>query len=557
MSNDFRVLTRIRCRAVLRVAAVAVLSLAAFSNPARAGFDDELVAVLNRAGGRIKRDKEPTYAGEFRPIVEVSFKADAKFADAWPHLVQLPSLAVVSFANVKAFGDADAKHLAQLAALRSVSLAGTRVTDDGLRILAGLDTLESIELAGTAVTDEGLAHLVGLRELRYLGLNATKVTGEGLQHLSKLDRLEELCLADTTVGDDTVNHLAKLSGLKSVKLERARLTPEGVKKLQAARPQLHIDTGSTADPAQAAGGAPPGPVAAAADAEKNLLLMGHSGSRLAFLRVPDPLDAVIAATNAVRNGQVIITGTVTSNGPGAQPGYEAAPSDRLVWKQAGAAAVEYTITQLAGDLSNTGSFLIANHTLTYRVTVEKGMEVAVEMSRNRGQLHKKLKGWITLPGGRYDIDLLMSGTTSFESDSFGHEQKDWRTFVGTIKNANLELTVHEVENFQSVGSRRETVTFDSRTVNNKIVAGDTTYQWNNVYLKKTFKNGKITGADRGGWGCTGEVTAGGRRIAVYKKDLEAYPRAPAGSKILFTIEAANGANVVESWRLPSEYPEIP
>jgi hypothetical protein len=542
------ILTRMRCRAALRVATVAVLALAAISGPVRAGFDDELVAALNKVGGTIKRDKEPAYPGEFRPIVEVSFKPDAKFDDAWPHLAQLPLLNVVSFAKVKAFGDADAKHLARLVSLKSVSLAGTRVTDDGLKHLAEVDGLERVDLSETTVTDEGLAHLAGLSKLRSLGLNKTKVTGNGLKVLAKLERLEELSLADTTVGDEAIDHIGRMVGLKIVKLERTRMTEQGVKNLQAALPRLQIQTAT----AQTTPRMQTGPDTVPANPEKDILNLGHGGAKTASLLVPSPDLTVFAVTNAVRNGRVITTGTVTLAKEGGYLGYDAEPRDRLVVKQSGMSTLEYTISQMTGDFTDVFTFLDRNHTLAYRVTNDRGMDVGVEMIRNGRQFQTKHKGLLNLASGKYDIDLTMVAMSSYEGDLSGFDRSDRRTYTGTIKNASLELIIDETETFRSLKGGRDIVSNDQRRINNKIIAGTTTYQWNNVLLKKTYKNGKVTSADRDGWTCAGEVTAGERRVASYKKDLEAFRQAPGGSGIQFKIEASTGSILLGTWRLSED-----
>jgi hypothetical protein len=66
-----------------------------------------------------------------------------------------------------------------------VSLLKTRVTDDGLKHLAGLKSLQGLILADTKVTDAGLKHLAGLKSLQDLYLASTKVTAKGVVELKK------------------------------------------------------------------------------------------------------------------------------------------------------------------------------------------------------------------------------------------------------------------------------------------------------------------------------------------------------------------------------------
>ena len=66
-----------------------------------------------------------------------------------------------------------------------LSLGHTKVTDAGLKELAGLKSLQSLYLYSTDVTDAGLKELAGLKSLQSLLLGSTKVTDAGLKELRK------------------------------------------------------------------------------------------------------------------------------------------------------------------------------------------------------------------------------------------------------------------------------------------------------------------------------------------------------------------------------------
>jgi len=59
-------------------------------------------------------------------------------------------------------------------------LAGTKISDDGLKTVKALPDLERLDLSGDDVTDEGLKHLKGLKKIRELNLAGTPVTDRGL-----------------------------------------------------------------------------------------------------------------------------------------------------------------------------------------------------------------------------------------------------------------------------------------------------------------------------------------------------------------------------------------
>ena len=90
-----------------------------------------------------------------------------------------------------------------------VELASSRVTDAGLKELAGLKNLTTIELDFTLVTDAGLKELAGLKSLTTLELGYTKVTDAGLKELAGLKNLTTLKLSSTPVTGVGLKELQK------------------------------------------------------------------------------------------------------------------------------------------------------------------------------------------------------------------------------------------------------------------------------------------------------------------------------------------------------------
>jgi mono/diheme cytochrome c family protein len=123
------------------------------------------------------------------------------------------------------------EHLALLAPVAAnitwINLAGSRVTDAGLAVLAGMPRLTSIHLERTGVTDAALAHLASLSHLEYLNLFGTKVSDAGIATL------------------------AALPGLKRLYAWQTGVTAEGAQALAAALPQLAINMGTEQKPLEA------------------------------------------------------------------------------------------------------------------------------------------------------------------------------------------------------------------------------------------------------------------------------------------------------------------
>jgi internalin A len=123
----------------------------------------------------------------------------------------------------------------------SVDLGSTKVTDAGLKHLAGLKQLQWLNLTNTKVTDVGLKPLARLKHLRELDLRNTKVTDAGLKPLAGLKHLRELDLRNTKVTDAGLKHLAGLKQLQLLLLSNTRVTDKGIADLKKVLPNLVIE----------------------------------------------------------------------------------------------------------------------------------------------------------------------------------------------------------------------------------------------------------------------------------------------------------------------------
>jgi hypothetical protein len=81
--------------------------------------------------------------------------------------------------------DDDLAVLCELRGLKSLVLFGTRVTDAGLRTIAGLPQAEFLALLGDTFPDDGLRNLEGMRGLREIRLGCPNVTAAGVERLRK------------------------------------------------------------------------------------------------------------------------------------------------------------------------------------------------------------------------------------------------------------------------------------------------------------------------------------------------------------------------------------
>lgn len=151
-------------------------------------------------------------------------KVNATGASLMPVAADAKTFRFTALNVAKEFGDAGLEPLMPIAdKIASLDIARSKVTDGGLKALAGMKNLKELHLEGTTISDAGLDQLKGLAELEYINLYNTKVTDAGLAKLASLGKLKAIYLWQTGV------------------------TKAGVAALKAKLPKTHINTGWTAE----------------------------------------------------------------------------------------------------------------------------------------------------------------------------------------------------------------------------------------------------------------------------------------------------------------------
>ncbi len=142
------------------------------------------------------------------------------------------------------FGDAELIPLLRLPDIRSLSLAKSRITDDGLARLSHLTNLESLYLSGTEVSEAGLKQLVNLKSLRILDVSHTRV-GNDLKILERLPALVSLNLAGTAITDASLLDVQQSGHLRDINLRGTQVTRKGVYDfVQRVRARVLVDWSS-------------------------------------------------------------------------------------------------------------------------------------------------------------------------------------------------------------------------------------------------------------------------------------------------------------------------
>jgi len=173
--------------------------------------------MLNAMGQANRRSALRTWFGEdaFASVAEVNFAF-------------CPDLCSVI--------DRDLRQLAYLPNVRKLNLNQCRnVSDDGLRELSPLPRLEWLDLSRTSISDCGLESQRWFN-LRSLNLANTRVSDDGLLGIEGCTKLESLVLYNTAVSDAALNRLASLHNLRHLDLRGTNVTPSRVARFRRMQP---------------------------------------------------------------------------------------------------------------------------------------------------------------------------------------------------------------------------------------------------------------------------------------------------------------------------------
>jgi len=158
-----------------------------------------------------------THPGRFTKVTGLSIAGSKITGEGLKGLKNFPKLASLNV-HSRSLTDEDVRRICEIPTIHFLRLHAPRVTDKGVSYLANLPRLFHLELNTTQTTDAGLEHLAHLPELKTLYLDETKVTGPGLQHLAGLEKLRMLSLNKTPLTDRGLGELAERPGLDKVEV---------------------------------------------------------------------------------------------------------------------------------------------------------------------------------------------------------------------------------------------------------------------------------------------------------------------------------------------------
>jgi internalin A len=211
--------------------------------------------------GTLSADLAP-FAGN--PSLKMVHLPDTVSDEGLRILVTFPALEMVDLSSCSNLTEAGFRELAKSRTIRTLVLP-QRMTDEGMKQLAGLASLQRIYLSNTEVSDQGIAALkdhasleelflsrsvtnacipalAAMPALRNLELRTDKITAEGLGGLNASRSLRALNLNRLNVDESGIKALGKLTQLEQLSIYNPGLSPAQVETLKAALPKCNINT---------------------------------------------------------------------------------------------------------------------------------------------------------------------------------------------------------------------------------------------------------------------------------------------------------------------------
>jgi internalin A len=190
------------------------------------GADEKAAKWVEGVGGKATRGATPPG----NPVVEVDLAANKKVTnDGLRELAGLKGLKRLSLFFDEQITDAGMAHLKGLTTLEELTLSNTGVGDAGIAELKGLKGLKKLHLAGAIrLTDAAAETINGFAELDDLSLPST-ITGKGVGKLVGLKNLRSFYLGGGNPGDGAVEAIAAtMPNLESLELGTFGLGGNGI-----------------------------------------------------------------------------------------------------------------------------------------------------------------------------------------------------------------------------------------------------------------------------------------------------------------------------------------
>jgi hypothetical protein len=179
--------------------------------------------------------------GKFSDLGYLALSDSPDITDEGLKSLKLPRLGIVELMNVPQVTDQGIANLAGCTSLKHLRFVSRKVSGTGFGDWAGKVPVETLDLSNEAIDAQGAAGIARLDSLKSLRcVNCPRVDDAFIERLAPLKNLEQLVLAGSGVTDASIPHLERMKSLKTLGVNNAKLTPEGLAKLKTLLPNTQF-----------------------------------------------------------------------------------------------------------------------------------------------------------------------------------------------------------------------------------------------------------------------------------------------------------------------------
>jgi len=177
-------------------------------------------------------------------VVDMPIRNQA-MADRLPDLARFKNLESLLIYVERDAGSADLAEIGSLPGLSAIQIGGYG-NSNNLKYLAEMPAIRTLSLIGQWFEDKHLAHIKDMRKLEMLGIQESALDGSGLSSLQNLKNLKVLYFrASQHMGDYGLEHISQLPLLESVMCQGVALTDAGLRQLEVLKTLKQIDLTGT------------------------------------------------------------------------------------------------------------------------------------------------------------------------------------------------------------------------------------------------------------------------------------------------------------------------
>ncbi len=228
------------------------------------------------------------------------------------------------------------------------------------------------------------------------------------------------------------------------------------------------------------------------------------------------IQAVGFATQQSQSSTLVLSGTVDATNAQA-PQYSPQPVDSLVVKTE-KLTLNYRNISAQGDFQDG---LQSDHQLNYEVSIKTDKWLQVQSLRSGSQHQVQLQGTLFLNQHEYQVDLNYQGEISSEVDLSGSDYLNNYRITGIVNGGPVQAQIDESWKFRIITAkgdgRHSSAQSTDRNLSHRLSVGGDTYQWQDVYLAKRFRDGRPSQVDNE-WTARGQILKNGQSFGTYNLD---------------------------------------